>query len=93
VVVASARVPSNPRSSGQKARRGVVTMAEALGKKKQRKETRWGMTGGARLSAARALLRAWLAVLGRGAAAGPGAGGGKGAAGWAARRGKERPAS
>ena len=31
-------------------------------------EARWGMTGGARLSAARALLRAWLAA---GCGAGP----------------------
>jgi len=34
-------------------------MAEALGKKKKRKETRRGMMGGVRLSAARALGECW----------------------------------
>jgi len=54
-VVASVRVSPISNTSGQKASAVSSPCAGALGKKSRGMEVRWGMTGGARLSSARAL--------------------------------------
>ena len=69
-VVASVRVSPTSNASGQKASAASSPCAGVPGKKSRGMEVRWGMTGGARLSAARALGRP-LATRGWGARAGP----------------------